>query len=294
MDCLLHTFLSQEVIKGLTAPSLLLGLQRSIERLLGTWVGLLLAGGILTLHPQGLWLALIVMALQFTIEMLVLRNYALAAVFITAVALTISAGGHPVDDPGSYLWARGIDTWAGCLFALLAFRLIPPRSTSQHIPEQIARTLQAVATATSHLAEGVVTTPAARASRRDLQLSSFALTHAYEDSLAASRAQRLAAEQLWPVIAAVERLAYRTLSTCWDLERLGTDAAREVVVSMFANDGATRVRETIDGLIPSIREGKTPPPLQEMPQVLEAELAGLRETLEQYVGGMARNVADKQ
>jgi uncharacterized membrane protein YccC len=93
-------------------------LQRSIERLLGTWVGLLLAGAILTLHPQGVWLVLTIMALQFTIEMLVIRNYALAAVFITGAALTIAAGGHPVEDAGSYLWARGIDTLIGCVLAL--------------------------------------------------------------------------------------------------------------------------------------------------------------------------------
>jgi hypothetical protein len=37
---------------------------------------------------------------------------------------------------------------------------------------------------------------------------------------------RLAAEEWWPAIAAVERLAYRTLSTCWALEQLGNEAAR--------------------------------------------------------------------
>lgn len=257
-------------------------LQRSIERLLGTWVGLLLAGAILILHPQGWWLVLTIMALQFTIEMLVMRNYALAVVFITGSALTIAGGGHPVDSPASYLWARGIDTLMGCVLAIIVFRLIPPRSTTRQLPEQLARVLRAVADTTSHLAHGEVTVPEARKSRRELQLASFALTHAYEDSLAASRAQRFAAEEWWPAIAAVERLAYRTLSTCWALEQLGTEAARESAAAMFANDGAERVRGAIDGFIAAIFGGSVLPPLPPLPHVLETELVDLGECLQRY------------
>jgi uncharacterized membrane protein YccC len=254
-------------------------LQRSIERLLGTWIGLLLAGAILLLHPRGLWLVLTVMALQFTIEMLVMRNYALAAVFITGAALTIASGGHPVDDPGGYLWARGIDTLVGCLVALIVFRLIPPRATTLHIPEQIVRVLRAVAETISHLARGEVTSTEARTARRELQLSSFALTHAYEGSLAASRGQRLVGEQWWPVIAAVERLAYRTLSTCWTLESLGSEAAREAAAAMFGEGSAGRVRKVIDDFIATIIGGRDLPVLEPMPQSIEAELVDLRECL---------------
>ena len=60
--------------------------QRGLERVIGTLVGLALAGAVLWLAPQGLWLALTLAALQFLILMLVGRNYALAVVFITAAA----------------------------------------------------------------------------------------------------------------------------------------------------------------------------------------------------------------
>ena len=59
-------------------------LQRCIERTVGTWAGLLLAGAVLWWAPDGLWLVATIMALQFIIEMMVLRNYALAVIFITA------------------------------------------------------------------------------------------------------------------------------------------------------------------------------------------------------------------
>ncbi|WP_457147161.1 FUSC family protein [Mycobacterium sp. URHB0021] len=92
-------------------------LQRGIERMLGTWVGLGLAAGILVLHPQGLWLAVVLALLNFAIEMLVVRNYALAAVFITATALTISSGSRQVD-VGDLLLDRGVDTLIGCVVGL--------------------------------------------------------------------------------------------------------------------------------------------------------------------------------
>ncbi|NLA67086.1 MAG: FUSC family protein [Gammaproteobacteria bacterium] len=55
-------------------------------------MGLLLGGAIIAWHPQGLALVLVVMALQFCVEMLVMRNYATAVVFITGAALTLASG----------------------------------------------------------------------------------------------------------------------------------------------------------------------------------------------------------
>jgi hypothetical protein len=91
-----------------------------------------------------------------------------------------------------------------------------------------------------------------------------------------------AAEEWWPAIAAVERLAYRTLSTCWALEQLGNEAAREAAAAMFVNDGAGRVRGAIDGVVAAIFSGSAFPPLPPLPHVLETELADLGECLQRY------------
>lgn len=254
-------------------------LQRSVERLVGTWVGLLLAAAIIVVHPQGIWLALVVMALQFTIEMLVMRNYALAVVFITGAALTLASGGHPVESPAGYLLARGVDTLAGCVVALLVFRLLPPRPSPARIPLQLLHALDAVGAVVGHLASAAVTTADARHARRHLQHATFALAEAHEESLSASPRQRRAAEATWPAIAATERLAYRTLSACWALERRDGDAAREYAATMFHDGGARRVREALDMLAAAIRDARTPPPLPAIPRVFEAELHNLRQCL---------------
>ncbi len=188
---------------------------RALERLLGTWVGLLLAGAILLWHPQGLWLVATIMLLQFVVEMLVVRHYALAVVFITGAALTLASGGHPVDAPGEYLLARGLDTLVGCIVALLVYRALPVRDDGRGLSAPMTRVLQGVAVLAPRLAAGDVDDVVARAARRDLQRTTFALEQAYGSAVAASPRQRAVAEGQWPSVAAIQQLAYRMLSACW-------------------------------------------------------------------------------
>lgn len=194
-------------------------LQRSLERTLGTLAGLALAGAILWLHPTGPWLVLTVMALQFTIEMVVVRNYALAVVFITSAALTIASGGQAVDDIPGMLLARGVDTVIGCACALLAFRLLPPRANARTVASEIGQCLLAIRRVCPHLERGEVTTPQARMDRRDLQHRSFLLEQALDQALDGSAEERRSASEHWPAVAACQRLVYRVLAACWDLER---------------------------------------------------------------------------
>ncbi|MCU1425982.1 MAG: hypothetical protein JWM51_2273 [Microbacteriaceae bacterium] len=93
---------------------------RGVHRLLGTLVGVGLYAALMLLHPQGLWLALMLALLQFSVEMVVVRNYGLALVLITPLALTISTQGHP-SDLGGIITERVFDTLlgAGVAFVVL-------------------------------------------------------------------------------------------------------------------------------------------------------------------------------
>jgi len=251
--------------------------QRSVERTLGTWVGLLLAGAILWWQPGGAWLALVVMALQFVIEIAVVRNYAIAVVFITGAALTIGSGGHPVDDIPGLLLARGLDTLLGCACALLAFRLLPPRGDARKLGDGTAQCLLAIRDACRVLASGDVTSPAARAVRRDLQHRSFDLEQRMDDALAGSRRQRETAERLWPGAAVCQRLAYRVLAACWDAERHMTaeHAASRRAPQLHPAD-MPRVSAALEALARAWRELAPPPPPVPLPELLQADVEDLR------------------
>jgi hypothetical protein len=91
---------------------------RGVHRLLGTLLGVGLYAALMLLHPQGLWLALLLAALQFGVEMVVVRNYGLALVLITPLALTISTHGQP-DDLGGIATERMLDTLLGAAVAFV-------------------------------------------------------------------------------------------------------------------------------------------------------------------------------
>lgn len=253
--------------------------QRSIERLVGTWVGLLLAAAVLWFQPQGLWLVALIMLLQFAVEMLVLRNYALAVIFITGAGMTLATGGHPVPDLGGYLLARGVDTAVGCAVALVVFRLAWPQASAALIPEQLSRTLAAIGAVAAHLAAGDVTSPAARRARGELQHRSFALSKAYDTATAATRRPRMSAERMWPAIAATGQLAFRILGSCWAIERLDGRAARSAAGTMFGEGGLQALREALEQAAAAVDGGPAPQAAAGLPGFVEAEVADLHRSL---------------
>jgi hypothetical protein len=89
---------------------------RGVHRVLGTFVGLGLFALIALLGPEGLVLAVVLMALQFVVEMVVIRNYGLALVFITPLAMLISTQGGHVEE---IIADRVVDTLIGTAIALV-------------------------------------------------------------------------------------------------------------------------------------------------------------------------------
>ncbi len=101
--------------------------QRGAHRLLGTIVGAGLYALLALLHPAGLWLALLLGALQFSIELVVVRHYALALVFITPLVLLLT--GAATGEIGSMTVAleRIVDTLVGAALGA-ASGLLHPRA----------------------------------------------------------------------------------------------------------------------------------------------------------------------
>jgi uncharacterized membrane protein YccC len=250
--------------------------QRALERFIGTWAGLLLAAAVIAAHPHALWLVAAIMTLNFLVELTVVRNYTLAVVFITAVALVISTGAHGASDLGALLLARGIDTAVGCAVGLAVFLLVVPASVTTWLPNAIADTLDAVGATTEYLTPSSVTTPAAKAARRDLQRCALRLTQTFDIAINGSANQRRAAEYVWPAIAATQRLAYRTVAECWRLERVAqTDNTQSASATEYFAALQLAVRATAD----AVRADQNPPPVTIPPGTLSDELLGVRDAL---------------
>jgi Fusaric acid resistance protein-like len=246
-------------------------LERGAERMLGTFVGLLLAGLVLEVAPHGLLLALLLGVLQFVVEMSVTRNYALAVVFITPMALTIAYSGSPVHDVPSLLAARGIDTLIGCLTALLVYLIAVRRHNVARLDGAVAATLRAVTTTAPYVASRQVGSSGARAARRDLQLCLMAMVAAYDTGVGGSERERRSAERMWPTVVAAEDLGYRVLAACWAIEH--GQAATDL-----APGGLGAFTGTVDELAEAVESSSTPA-LGELPDFAGAEINRLQKSL---------------
>ena len=89
---------------------------KQVHRIVGTGVGLLLAWALLLL-PLGPWgMALAMMALAFITEVLVVRHYGVAVIFITPLTLLLAElATLGQSAPSEMIQARLIDTLLGCL-----------------------------------------------------------------------------------------------------------------------------------------------------------------------------------
>jgi uncharacterized membrane protein YccC len=172
--------------------------QRSVDRVIGTLLGLGFAGSVLSLRLNGIYLVAILTVLQFVIEVVVVRSYAMAVVFITATALIIASGGYVVSDLGHLLWVRGLDPASGCLIGLGVHALTAPRSVAVPVHHQLLRTVAAMEGVLAVLVNGEVTSPSARRTRRDLQHHTIALLRAFELGAGAAPKDREYAERSWP------------------------------------------------------------------------------------------------
>ena len=253
--------------------------QRSIERVIGTLLGLGFAGSILNLRLSGVYLVAILTVLQFIIEVVVVRSYAMAVVFITATALIMASGGYVVHDLGHLLWVRGLDTASGCVIGLGVHAFTAPRLVAVPVPHQILRTLAAIEGVLAVLMNGEVTSPSARRARRDLQHHAVALLRAFELGGGAAPKDREYAERAWPTVVATQRLAYRVLGTCWSLEEAGHESAHEMSAALFPNSSFDETTQLLTDIGVAIRDGRKPVISSQLPPFLKRDLQTLADSV---------------
>lgn len=101
--------------------------QRAIQRLIGNALGAVLAVVLLVLD-LGYWpLVVVIVVLQTATEMVVTRNYAVASVFVTAMALMLTGLGSSIG-PGVAASRVG-DTLIGAVVGVVVAALTIQRAT---------------------------------------------------------------------------------------------------------------------------------------------------------------------
>jgi uncharacterized membrane protein YccC len=216
------------------------------------------------------------MLLQFTVEILVVRNYTLAVLFITPLALVIASGGRHLADGGSLLGARAVDTIIGCIVALVIFRLAALRTRDPQLPQALARTLDAAADVSAYRPrhQPGAAGPAGVAGR------GHRLAPGLRYANNGTATQHREAEHAWPAVVAAQRLAYQVLAACWDIEHIAVAQAAEARVrEPYGGTGSDQdLAHQLRALAIAAGTGTAPAPAGPAPAFVAAELAMLRLT----------------
>ncbi|MCC9146761.1 MULTISPECIES: FUSC family protein [unclassified Arthrobacter] len=112
---------------------------RGLQRILGTFGGLLLTALILFPGLEPWQMVLVIAACQFGAEMFIARQYALAQVVVTPLALVSTELAHP-SDPLELLRDRGLETLIGAAVGMAVVVAVHLRQ--QHLREKHARRKQ--------------------------------------------------------------------------------------------------------------------------------------------------------
>ncbi len=115
---------------------------RAIQRAIGTSIGILVASIILFFQPTGFMVALFIFLLGGLTELVIVRNYALAVIFITPSSLLMAESTTHIHNIPYFATTRITDILIGAVIGLIGVLLVGRRSASSRLPHLIARTIR--------------------------------------------------------------------------------------------------------------------------------------------------------
>jgi uncharacterized membrane protein YccC len=196
----------------LQGSSLTVARSRAVHRGVGTAVGVMVAGLIFSLDPSDGVRIVLIIVLQFGIELVIVSSYGLAVAAITPLVLLligVSGAGNTVD---GLLDVRLVDTLVGCGLAGVIVLLTRPPGRVGHLPEAQAEAIRAAAA----VLVPAVTTGTGRADllpgRRRVHDAILRLRAAESDAVGDALRRDPREDERWPLTSTVDRLARLVLT----------------------------------------------------------------------------------
>lgn len=110
-------------IAVLVGPTIHARLTRGLQRAMGTAVGVIFAGAIMAIDPPVVVVLLIAIFCHGFIEMIVLRNYAVAMIFITIIALVMVNLASPIPQQ-TLISNRVLETFLGVAIGMIVTAIV--------------------------------------------------------------------------------------------------------------------------------------------------------------------------
>jgi uncharacterized membrane protein YccC len=222
----------------LQATNVTLTARRTVQRALGTIVGVVVAAGIFALDPAAGTIVVALAVCQTLMQSTLFTAYGVATVFATPIALLIVDLGVPGVPASSLVGARIVDTLLGCAVGLLARRFLWPQTAATRLGVAQGATIEAVRDVL-HAALTRAEAPSGdlvRRSRRALHTALLNLQAVQQDAVGDLLLSSRAADDRWTITTAVSRLAYAAMGFAAPADR--PSPARERLQELDAALGA--------------------------------------------------------
>ncbi|SDD02800.1 Uncharacterized membrane protein YccC [Terribacillus halophilus] len=214
----------------LIGANMTLTIHRAIQRSLGTIVGTLIGGLILSLDPSGFYLIFIVGLLQLCVELVIVRNYVFANMFIAPLVLVLVETMNPGNTVSYFVTARVVDTIVGSLIAILAVLLLWRSIHSRFLPIIMKETILHM----QELLRAIHSGGQEKKQTKKLMNNLIELRAAYERSLGDLSASQQQAEILWPAIMHTQHAGYLLMSYRKHKDKL-TEAQYDAIQNQLAS-----------------------------------------------------------
>ncbi|TRZ36539.1 FUSC family protein [Niallia circulans] len=190
----------------MSGPTIIATFHRAVQRMLGTVIGLLIAGVILITVHNGFVVAFLILCLTFLTELFIVRNYGFAAIFFTASALIMAEYSSQVFDYSYFAVVRVTDILIGSLIGLAGVVLIGRKSASNLLNHFIAKTIRSqgqllVAMYSNNM-------PIQNKEQNKMQTNLSNLVTVYQSALGELFGNRARLEALWPVIFFIKQISH--------------------------------------------------------------------------------------
>lgn len=189
---------------------------RAIQRSTGTVIGLMVASMILGLQPQGLVLVAVSMVLTMLTELFIVKNYAVAAMFITPNALLLAENSTNIHSISYFASARITDILIGAAIGLAGTYIIGRKSASSRLPglaSKLIRSQERVLVRLATSREGAPAEPTLWIKEKmNINLSNFKM--AYATALGEVPNDEELLDILWPAYTSLEHISYLLESLC--------------------------------------------------------------------------------
>lgn len=246
-----------------------LTIHRAIQRSLGTLVGIAIGGAVLTFEPSGIAIFFLVGMFQFLVELIIVRNYVFANMFIAPLVLVIVETMNPGNSISYFTSARALDTIIGSIIGVLGVLFLWRDLSHKLVPKVLSETLLSISSLLGVLYEKE--NAAISKAEHRLLTNLINLRTVYDRTLGDYSRKQTNSESLWPAIMHTQHLGYLFITYSKKQRSLH-----------FSKEEYQQVKDLLQKLAQAIEQRDTPEKIRldsSIPDAIVSELYALQEAL---------------